>query len=41
MGGGGWVKGFGYWVRVDVNRELKFLRKFTQKKSGGVGADVN
>ena len=22
-------------VRVDVNEELKFLRQFTQKKSGG------
>ena len=29
--GGGRVLG----VRVDVNEELKFLGKFTQKKSGG------
>ena len=27
-GGGGWVGG----VRVDVNEELKFLRKFKKKK---------
>ena len=40
---GGWVKGFGFGVKVDVNEELKFLRKFTHKKwgGGGVGADVN
>ena len=37
MGGGGWVGG----VRVDVNEELKFWRKFTKKnffRGGGGGA---
>ena len=27
-------------VRVDVNEELKFLEKFTKKKSGGRGEGV-
>ena len=27
------------WVRVDVNEELKFLGKFTKKKSGGRGRE--
>ena len=35
MGGRGRVGGGG--VRVDVNGELKFLGKFTKKKSGGHG----
>ena len=41
--GRGGVGGIGSWgmagwgVRVDVNDELKFLRKFTHKKSGGGG----
>ena len=34
IGGG---EGSGWGVMVDVNEELKFLRKFTQKKSGGSG----
>ena len=33
VGSGGRVGG----VRVDVNEELKFWGKFTQKKLGGVG----
>ena len=34
--GGGVGSGGGVgWVRVDVNEELKFLRKFTQKNRGG------
>ena len=38
FGGGGWVGGRSGWgVRVDVNEELKFLRKFTKKKNRGVG----
>ena len=41
MGGGGSRVGgrSGWGVRVDVNEELKFLRKFTKKKldGGGVG----
>ena len=36
VGSGGGV-GLGG-VRVDVNEELKFLGKFTQKKSVGVGS---
>ena len=38
-GGGGWVGVGESWggVRVDVNGELKFLGKFTQKISGGGG----
>ena len=32
-GGRGWVGG----VRVDVNEELKFLRKFKKKNWGGGG----
>ena len=50
-GQGGWVGGGGgvgsgrgglvWGVRVDVNEELKFLGKFTKKKSGGgVGSGV-
>ena len=40
---GGWVRGGGRvgggsGVRVDVNEELKFLEKFTQKKFGGGGS---
>ena len=36
--GGGWVRGrWVWWVRVDVNEELKFLQKFKKKKWGGVG----
>ena len=35
-GGSGRGVGFGR-VRVDVNEELKCLRKFTQKKIGGGG----
>ena len=39
-GSGGAVgSGAGWGVRVDVNEELKFLRKFT-KKSGGWGVRV-
>ena len=37
MGGGGEV---GLGVRVDVNEELKFLGKFTQKKFRGGGGGV-
>ena len=37
----GWVVGGTVWgVRVDVNEELKFLRKFTKKNSGGGGGWV-
>ena len=35
MGGG---EGSGWGFRVDVIEELKFLGKFTQKKSGGGGS---
>ena len=34
--GGGMVGGSGFGVRVDVNKELKFLGKFTKKSGGGV-----
>ena len=39
MGGGSRVRGVrsGWGVRVDVNKELKFLRKFTKKNNRGVG----
>ena len=38
-GGGGGVGGGRVWgVRVDVNKELKFLGKFTKKM--GIGGDV-
>ena len=38
-GGGGGVRVGGGGVRVDVNEELKFLRKFTKKNwGGGVGS---
>ena len=37
MGGWGWVGELGWRVRVDVNEELKFLGKFTEKNSGGGG----
>ena len=33
MGGRVWVVGWG--VRVDVNKELNFLRKFKKKNGGG------
>ena len=33
----GWPGRVGWGVRVDVNEELKFLGKFTKKKSGGGG----
>ena len=33
--GRGWRSGWG--VRVDVNKELKFLRKFTKQNWGGGG----
>ena len=36
LGGGGGVGLVKGWVRVDVNEELKFLRKFKKKKFGGV-----
>ena len=37
-GGGGWFGGGGGRVRVDVNEELKFLKKFTKKiREGGSG----
>ena len=39
-GGGGWVGGSGWGVRVDVIEELKFLGKFTKKKLGGSGTGV-
>ena len=35
-GGGGRVGGSGWGVRLDVNEELKFLRKFKKKMGGGV-----
>ena len=35
VGGGGRVGGGG--VRMDLNEELKFLRKITKKSGGGVG----
>ena len=34
VGSGGQV-GSGWGVRVDVNEEFKFLRKFTKKNPGG------
>ena len=34
---GGKGEGEGWGVKVDVIEELKFLGKFTQKKSGGGG----
>ena len=34
-GGLGGPGEFGWGVRVDVNKELKFLGKFTQKNGGG------
>ena len=34
---GGQVGGLGWGVRVDVNEELKFLRKFTKKIEGWLG----
>ena len=38
MGGGGrGGVGVGFWGRVDVNEELKFLGKFTKKIRGGGG----
>ena len=37
MGGGVGGRGVGLGVRVDVNEELKFLRKFTSKIFGGGG----
>ena len=49
-GGGSGREGSGWWGQVDVNKELKFLGKFTKKKSvgcrvggggGGVMVDVN
>ena len=44
-GPGGWVRGVGWGFRVDVNKELKFLRKFKKKiffggGGGGVGVGL-
>ena len=39
VGSGGRVGGSGWGVRMDVNEELKFLRKF-RKHIRGVGAGV-
>ena len=38
-GGGGRGEGSGWGVRVDVNEELKFLEKFTNKILGGGGRE--
>ena len=42
-GGSGWGGGQVRRVRLDVNEELKFLRKFTKKKNflGGGGSGVH
>ena len=40
-GGGGWVGNGGGGVRLDMNEESKFLRKFIKKNwGGGLGGRV-